>query len=72
MFKPIYKKQSHGQKSQANAYTNGKKHALKVAPEVENSCQIGFANKVIMFKETLKFKQIILLCYGKQKTPILK
>jgi hypothetical protein len=39
MFKPIYIKQSHGQKSQANAYRNGKKHALKVALEVENSCQ---------------------------------
>jgi hypothetical protein len=39
MFKPIYKKQSHGQKSQANAYRNGKKHALKMALEVENFFQ---------------------------------
>jgi hypothetical protein len=25
-------------------------------------------SKVIMFQETLEFKAIILLCYGKQKT----
>ncbi len=43
----------------------GKKHALKVAPKVENSCQ----DKVYQ-QETLEFKQIILLCYGRQKTPI--
>ncbi len=27
-----------------------------------------FVSKVIMFEETLEFKAIILLCYGKQKT----
>jgi hypothetical protein len=43
----------------------GKKHALKVAPKVENFCQ----DKVYQ-QETLEFKQIILLCYGRQKTPI--
>ncbi len=27
-----------------------------------------FVSKVIMFEETLKFKQVIMLCYGRQKT----
>jgi hypothetical protein len=27
-----------------------------------------FSNKVIMFEKTLKFKQIIQLCYGRYKT----
>jgi len=27
-----------------------------------------FVNNVIMFKETLEFKVVILLCYGKEKT----
>jgi hypothetical protein len=37
--------------------------------KVENSYQkTKFANKVIMFGETLEFKQVILLCYGKDKT----
>jgi hypothetical protein len=34
--------------------------------------KIRFASKVIMFGKTLEFKQAILLCYGKQKTPTLQ
>jgi hypothetical protein len=30
-----------------------------------------FASKVIMFEKTLKFKQIIITCYGRQKIVIL-
>ncbi len=36
---------------------NVKKHALKTI------IRTRFASKVIMFKETLEFKQTILLCY---------
>jgi len=36
---------------------NVKKHALKTL------IRTRFASKVIMFKETLEFKQTILLCY---------
>jgi hypothetical protein len=31
-----------------------------------------FENKVTMFEKTLKFKQGILLCYGRQKTLTLQ
>lgn len=31
-----------------------------------------FVNKVITFEETLEFKQIILLCYGRQNRLILQ
>jgi hypothetical protein len=27
--------------------------------------KIRFVDKIIMFEETLEFKQVILLCYGK-------
>jgi hypothetical protein len=60
------KKENHmGKKFKLMHIGVGKKHALKVAPKVENSCQ----DKVYQ-QETLEFKQIILLCYGRRKTPI--
>ncbi len=31
-----------------------------------------FASKVIMFQETLKFKNAIILCYNKQKSIVLQ
>ncbi len=36
--------------------------------EFEKSCQERFANKVIMFEEMLEIKQVISLCYERQKT----
>jgi hypothetical protein len=43
---------------------NGMRHRKLKTP-----VKTKFANKVIMFEETLEFKQAILLCYGKQKMP---
>ncbi len=36
--------------------------------DLKTPMKTRFANKVIMFEETLEFKQTILLCYGRQKT----
>jgi len=36
--------------------------------KLKTRVKTGFVNKGILFEETLKFKQAILLCYGKQKT----
>jgi hypothetical protein len=35
--------------------------------ELNNLIKIRFAFKVIMFEETLEFKQTIITCYGRQK-----
>lgn len=50
----------------------GKNMHRKWRQKLKALVKTRFANKVIMFKKTLKFKQIILLCYGRQNTPILK
>ncbi len=36
--------------------------------KLETPIKTRFVNKVIMFDETMEFKQVILLCYGKEKT----
>jgi hypothetical protein len=33
--------------------------------ETTSKVKIRFVDKIIMFEETLEFKQVILLCYGK-------
>jgi hypothetical protein len=38
------------------------------ALEVENFCQNKVCQQGLMFGDTLEFKQIILLCYERQKT----
>ncbi len=41
---------------------------LEMTLGVENFHQTRFASKIIMFKKTLEFKQVIVLCYGMHKT----
>ncbi len=42
-------------------------HGYWVAPwKLKTHVKTKFSSKVIMFEETLEFKAIIMLCYGKQ------
>jgi hypothetical protein len=74
MPKLVCRKQSLGQKNQEKRSSSGKKFALKVGCDnneitpMKILMKTKFVNKVIMFEETLKFKQAHLLCYGRQKT----
>ncbi len=74
-FKLLCKRQLHGKKT----LSKGKKKWEKTSIISEMSHQklktlikTRFVNKVITFEETLEFKQIILLCYGKQNRWILQ
>jgi hypothetical protein len=74
MPKLVCRKQSLGQKNQEKRSWSGKKFALKVGCDnneitpMKILMKTKFVNKVIIFEETLKFKQAHLLCYGRQKT----
>jgi hypothetical protein len=48
----------------------GKMYALKwdATLDFTKLAKTRFANKIIMFEETLEFKQTILLYYGRQKS----
>ncbi len=52
----------------------GKRYALKWDATLDfiKLAKIRFANKIIMFEETLEFKQTILLYYGRQKSLTLQ
>jgi len=74
MPKLVCRKQSLRQKNQEKGSWSGKKFALRVGRHnneitpMKILMKTKFVSKVIMFEETLKFKQAHLLCYGRQKT----
>lgn len=82
MPKLVCRIQSLGQKNLKKGSRGGKKFALRVGchkneiipmkTPINFFMKTKFVSKVIMFKETLKFKQAILLCYGRQKTLTLQ
>lgn len=57
------KKSRKGKHEWEKACIESKKTTL----EIETHVKTRFVSKVIMFEETLKFKQV-MLCYGRQKT----
>jgi hypothetical protein len=53
----------------------GKKNCIESGMwhwKLKTLMKIRFVSKVIMVEKTLEFKQIVLLCYGKQKTLTLQ
>jgi len=71
MHKLLYKWLLHGQKQYGKGRQEWEKACIEcgLSPQkLKTPIKTRFASKVIMFEETLEFKQAIITCYKKQKT----